>query len=133
MGYRIINGNLYPVGSFPEATLGKKEVNKKQTDSFGQLLKNEINKESNNNVDFKISNHAVKRLQDRNIMLSQKDMENINKGINMAKEKGAKDSVIIYKNIALITNIKNRTIITAVDKETSKENVFTNIDSVVLL
>lgn len=133
MGYRIINGNLYPVGNFPESTLGRKEVNKTQTDSFGQLLKNELNKESNNKVDFKISNHAAKRLQDRNIMLSQKDMENINKGINMAKEKGAKDSVIFYKNIALITNIKNRTIITAIDKDSSKENVFTNIDSVVLL
>ncbi|AEB75816.1 TIGR02530 family flagellar biosynthesis protein [Clostridium botulinum] len=133
MGYRIVNGNLYPVGNFPEATLERKEVNKKQTDSFGQLLKNELNKEPNENFDFKISNHAAKRLQDRNIMLSQKDMENINKGIDLAKEKGAKDSVILYKNIALVTNIKNRTIITAVDKEISKENVFTNIDSVVLL
>ncbi|KEI13177.1 flagellar biosynthesis protein [Clostridium novyi B str. ATCC 27606] len=133
MGYRIINGNLYPVGSFPGAVSSNKETNKKQTNSFGELLKNELNKESNKNVDFKISNHAAKRLQDRNIMLSQKDMENINKGIDLAKEKGAKDSVILYKNIALVTNIKNRTIITAVDKEASKENVFTNIDSVVLL
>lgn len=133
MGYRIINGNLYPVGNFPEVVSSNKETDKKQTNSFGELLKNELNKESNKNVDFKISNHAAKRLQDRNIMLSQKDIENINKGINLAKEKGAKDSVILYKNIALVTNIKNRTIITAVDKETSKENVFTNIDSVVLL
>lgn len=60
-------------------------------------------------------------------------MKNINEGINRASEKGSKDSLIIYKDVALVTSIKNRTIITAVDKESSKGNIFTNIDSVVLL
>jgi hypothetical protein len=35
--------------------------------------------------------------------------------------------------VALITSIKNRTVITAVDKNSAKDNVFTNVDSVVLL
>lgn len=51
----------------------------------------------------------------------------------MASEKGARDSLILYKDVALVASIKNRTIITAVDRDESKGNVFTNIDSVVLL
>ncbi|KGN03409.1 flagellar biosynthesis protein [Clostridium novyi A str. 4570] len=133
MGYRIINGNLYPIGNFPEAITSNQKTKKSQGDSFGELLKSEIQKKSNTEVDFKISNHAAKRLNERNIMLSKKDIENINKGIDIAEEKGSKDSVILYKNMALIASVKNRTIITAVDKESSKGNVFTNIDSVVLL
>lgn len=133
MGYRIINGNLYPIGNFPEAITNNQKIKNSKSDSFGELLKDEIQKKSNKEVDFTISNHAAKRLKERNIMLSKKDMETINKGIDMAKEKGSKDSVILYKNMALVTSIKNRTIITAVDRESSKENIFTNIDSVILL
>ena len=60
-------------------------------------------------------------------------MKSINEGINKAEEKGSKESLILYKDTALVTSIKNRTIITAVDKESSKGNVFTNVDSVVIL
>ena len=56
-----------------------------------------------------------------------------NNGFDLSKEKGAKNAVFIYKDVALIANIKNRTIITAVEKERAENNVFTNIDSVVIL
>jgi flagellar operon protein len=60
-------------------------------------------------------------------------MKNINIGINMAEGKGAKQSLILYKDMALITSIKNRTIITALDKKESEASIITNIDSVVML
>jgi flagellar operon protein len=40
---------------------------------------------------------------------------------------------MIYKDTALIASIENRTIITAVNKDRAKDNIFTNIDSVVIL
>lgn len=129
MGFRVINGKLYPVGNFPQSNNVNQKVNINPSVSFEDILKGEINKNSN----FTISNHAAKRLEDRNISFNEADMKNINKGINMAKDKGSKDSLILYKDIALITSIKNRTIITAVDKNEASGNVFTNIDSVVLL
>lgn len=128
MGYRVINGKLYPIGDFPQSNI-KQIVRNKTNNAFEDILKSKINE----GLDFKISNHAAKRLEDRNIKLTNADMDNINRGINLANEKGAKDSLIIYKDIALVASIKNRTIITAVDKNEDKENVFTNIDSVVLL
>lgn len=128
MAYRVVNGKLYPIGDFPQSNI-KQIVRNKTNNAFEDILKSKINE----GLDFKISNHAAKRLEDRNIKLTNADMDNINRGINLANEKGAKDSLIIYKDIALVASIKNRTIITAVDKNEDKENVFTNIDSVVLL
>ncbi len=128
MSYRVINGKLYSVDDY---TKFSSEVNRKVSDgtSFKEVLSKEINKKDG----FVISNHAAERLKDRNITLNESDMNKINDGINKALEKGASESLILYKDVAFLTSIKNRTIITAVDKESSKGNVFTNIDSVVLL
>ena len=127
----IINGKIYRVKNFSECNFDSLQNNKTKNNKSGfvDVLKNEIEKKDC----FKISNHAKQRLDQRNIRLTKEDMNKINEGINKAKDKGSKDCLILYKNLALITSIKNRTIITAVDKENSKENVFTNIDSVVLL
>lgn len=129
MGYRIINGNFYPVGDFPQGNSRPQQSVSKKSDVFENILKDKMNTKA----DFTISNHAAKRLQDRNIEFNEIDMNNINKGINIASEKGSKDSLIIYKDVALVASVKNRTIITAIDKNENKENVFTNIDSVVML
>lgn len=127
MGFRVVNGKLQMVEDIP--SLAKQNnIQDKNTASFKSILENSIKKES-----FVISNHAASRLQDRNISLNESDMKKINEGINKAEEKGSRDCLILYKDVAMVASIKNRTIITAVDKESSKGNVFTNIDSVVLL
>lgn len=131
MGYRVINGQLFPVDKISNNLYNEsvKSSPKKTNLDFEKILDDSINKNQN----FSISNHAAARIKERNINFSKADMKKINDGINKADEKGAKDCLILYKDVALVTSIKNRTIITAVDKESSNENVFTNIDSVVLL
>lgn len=128
MGYRVINGKLCLIQDFQGYNSSNKKINK-NNNSFKDLLNNKIdNKES-----FFISNHAAERLKERNISFNESDMKNINEGINKAEQKGSKETLILYKDTALVTSIKNRTIITAMAKENSKNNVFTNIDSVVIL
>lgn len=127
MSYRVVNGKLYSIDDFTRSPSETKK-NLKDTD-----FKNILNKELNKDNCFVISNHAAERLRDRNISLNESDMNKINEGINKAVEKGSNESLILYKDLVLVTSIKNRTIITAVDKESSKGNVFTNVDSVVLL
>lgn len=131
MSYRVINGVLYPVGNFPASNENKKQdVSLNGSDkikSFEEVLKSKLKKDES----FNISKHAADRLKD--IRLSSMDMDRINEGINKAFEKGAKKCLILYKDVALVTSIENRTVITAVDGERMKENVFTNIDSVVIL
>ncbi|MCB2288877.1 flagellar biosynthesis protein [Clostridium sp. CS001] len=133
MSYRVINGKLYDAKDFSDFSYGNLQKNRvkdnKEITDFKQILDKQIKKEES----FTISAHAAQRLSSRNITLDHGDMEKINKGINMASEKGAKESLILYKDVILVASIKNRTIITALDKNQSEGNVITNIDSVVLL
>lgn len=128
MGYRVINGKTVLIGEFPYDTSNVNKVTENKTD-FESVLKSQLEREKS----FVLSNHAVERLKDRNISLNEADMKKINEGINKASEKGASESLLLYKDLVLVASIKNRTIITAMGKDSSKGNVFTNIDSVVLL
>jgi len=129
MGYRVINGKLHQIGDFKAYDKATNTETKKTEVSFKDLLEKQINKQES----FVISNHASERLKQRNISFNEADMKIINEGINKAEAKGCQQSLILYKSAALVTSIKNRTIITAVDKESSQGNVFTNIDSVIML
>lgn len=128
MAFRVINGKLYEVGNFPQYdNVNKERISNNPKESFKAILDKEIQSRDS----FKISNHAAERIKDIN--LDDSDMKKINEGINLAEEKGSKNSVLLYKDVALVASIENRTIITAVQKERTKENIFTNIDSVVIL
>ena len=91
------------------------------------VLKETINK----NEGFTVSKHAALRLNEINF--TNEDMKKIEKGFKIAEDKHSKNTVMLYKDVALIASVENRTLITAVDKGRTNENIFTNIDSVVLL
>ena len=82
---------------------------------------------------LKFSAHAQQRLQSRNIDLSQDDIAKMNAMADKAAAKGAKQSLFMMKDVAMVVSIKNRTVITAVDQDSMKENVFTNIDSAAII
>ena len=82
---------------------------------------------------LKISSHAQTRLQSRNIELEAAAWARVMKGVDMAASKGAKESLVLVDDAALVVSVKNRTVITAVDKSSLKDNVFTNIDSAVVV
>jgi flagellar operon protein len=82
---------------------------------------------------LKVSSHAQTRLQSRNIELDAAAWDRVMSGVDKAAAKGAKESLVLVDDAALVVSIKNRTVITAVDKASLKENVFTNIDSAVVV
>lgn len=82
---------------------------------------------------LKFSAHAMQRLQSRNIHLSTEDMARMNAMADKAAEKGAKQSLFMLSDVAMVVSIKNRTVITAVDGDSMRENVFTNIDSAAII
>lgn len=93
-------------------------------DSFESIFQKELEK-------VKFSSHALKRLEERQIQLSDDQMQKISSAVEKAELKGAKDSLVMMDSTAFIVNITNKTVITALPIAESKENVFTNIDSVV--
>jgi flagellar operon protein len=82
---------------------------------------------------LKFSAHAMARLQSRNISLTSSDVSQMNAMADKAAAKGAKNSLFIVRDVAMVVSIKNRTVITAVDSDSMKDNVFTNIDSAAII
>lgn len=102
--------------------------------SFSEILKSKTQIADNNiHGELKFSKHAANRLVDRNISLSNNQLERLNGATRMAEEKGIKDSLVLMDSLAFIVNIPNNTVITALDKSESIDNVFTNIDGAVIV
>lgn len=78
------------------------------------------------------SRHAQERLEARKIMLNDTDLATLQSAVDRAEEKGAKDSLVLLRDMAFIVSVRNRTVVTAMGNEHLKENVFTNIDSAVI-
>lgn len=96
---------------------------------FGELLNKEVGKQQN--VQF--SKHAAQRVQERGIEMTDGLMRDLNNAVEKARAKGAKDVVIIGDNGAFIVNVPNNVVITTMAGTEMKENIFTNIDSAVLM
>ncbi|GAC1404085.1 MAG: TIGR02530 family flagellar biosynthesis protein [Candidatus Velthaea sp.] len=82
---------------------------------------------------LKFSAHALQRLESRKITLTPDDVARMNVMADKAAAKGAKQSLFMMNDVAMVVSIKNRTVITAVDQDSMKENVFTNIDSAAII
>lgn len=96
--------------------------------SFQEVL--EKTKTAEEGQQLRFSKHANQRLQSRNIDLSRAQIERLEQGTSKAREKGIKESLVMVDDLAFIVNIKNNTVITAVND--SDEGVFTNIDGAVI-
>ena len=81
----------------------------------------------------KLSLHAQERLKSRGITLSDSDMKQLAGAVDSVAQKGGKESLIMMGDAALVVSVKNRTVVTAMDRQAMKGNVFTNIDSAVML
>lgn len=127
----VINNNgflnrINNVPGFNNQPVKEKQVQQNQND-FGSILKEKVEQQ-----EVKFSKHAELRLQSRNIQLSDQQKEKINQAVKKAEQKGVKDSLVLMDNMAFVVNVRNKTVITAVNSEELKSNVFTNIDGAVI-
>ncbi len=94
--------------------------------NFADILQKSV--EQNSSVQF--SAHAVKRLEERSLQISPNEIERLNNGVKEVNAKGAKNSLIMVDDTAFVVSVRNKMVITAIDKTQTASNVFTNIDSV---
>lgn len=107
-------------------------VNNNSELNFKQIL-DKVSEERNSLSGVTFSKHANERLLSRNINLSDEQITRLNDGIRQAKEKSINESLVMMDNLAFIVNVKNNTVITAMEQETEDSNVFTNIDGAVIV
>ena len=82
-------------------------------------------------LSVQFTKHANTRLTDRNINLSGDQLERVHGGIVKANMKGIRDSLVLVDDIALVVNVRSRTVITALQQD--NEHVFSNIDGAVIV
>lgn len=80
-----------------------------------------------------LSTHAMRRLQERNLSLDKEEYAKIQSAIDKLKLKGGQDSLVITSKAAYIVDVPKNTIVTAIDKDSIGDNVFTKIDSTILM
>lgn len=82
---------------------------------------------------LQLSQHAETRIRSRAIPWNEQLEKRISDGIRVAESKGSREALILADDVAVIANVRSKTVITAMDKSQMKDRVFTNIDSTVLV
>ena len=95
---------------------------------FSELLQRAADRTS---VPF--STHAAQRVQERGIQMTDSLLGDLNQAVQKARDKGARDVVVIGQSGAFIVNIPNNVVVTTMSGTEMKDNIFTNIDSAVLM
>jgi flagellar operon protein len=123
----LLNQALGPMGPLGPG-VGSRPAAPSTGPSFGSVMADKLAAPS-----LKLSAHAQQRLNSRHIQLDAQDWQRIQEGVERAAAKGAREALVLSEKAALVVSVRNRTVITAVDPATLKENVFTNIDSAVIV
>ncbi len=100
--------------------------------TFGKILEDQLAAQAAQ-AGVKFSGHAQTRMASRHISFSGDDLAKLGSAITRAASKGARESLMLMDQAALVVSVPNRTVITAVDKGSLKENIFTNIDSAMIV
>ncbi|MBS3970089.1 MAG: hypothetical protein KGZ94_08245 [Clostridia bacterium] len=97
---------------------------------FQNILHSQLGQADNQ---LKFSAHAKQRMVQSGLEFEPSQLEKIARAVETASQKGSKESLVLTDNAALVISVKNNTVITVVESERMKENVFTNIDSAVII
>lgn len=124
-----VGGSQPPVRPLTKTDKSGSKESDKTANKFSDFLQNELL--GNHSITF--SKHATERLQSRNINFDPEQLKKIEAGMALASAKGVKESFMLVEDVCLIVDVNSSTVITALDKNESKEYVFTNIDGAVLL
>lgn len=120
---------LSPVASPATLETARGRPSVSSQSGFAQTLAKELSQTSST---VRFSNHAQQRLASRGISLSNDDLQRIGGALDSAASKGARESLVLMDRLALVVNVPERTVITAMSTDNMESHVFTNIDSAVV-
>ena len=119
-----------PILPVDNSSLTQRKTNHNTTATTGASFA-DIMQKASQRVTF--SSHALQRMESRNLNFSEKDLQKLDDTVTKMAQKGARESLIYMNDMALVVSVANRTVITAMDGNSAKENIFTNIDSAAIL
>jgi len=93
----------------------------------------ELEKARTRPEELRFSAHALERMAQRGIELSQAELERIQGAVGTAASKGSRSSLVLLNERAFVISVANRTVITALEGDALKDQIVTQIDSAVIL
>lgn len=82
---------------------------------------------------IRFTKHADARLAQRDIRLTDEQMTRLEEGTKKASDKGIRESLVLVDDLAFIVNTDKKMVITAIDQNSSEDNIYTNIDGAVII
>ena len=132
--YLALRNQISVTTGSPAASIPSTQVNapaQSGESEFAAALKTKL-AEKQSGVEF--SKHAIQRLEERSIDLEQGNtLERLNKGIEIAADKGSNETLVLVDSTAFVVSVRNNKVITTLSNEDLRGNIFTNIDSTVII
>lgn len=100
-----------------------------QGSDFGALLQQKL--DEGKGIAF--SKHARERVEQRGLEVTTSLLDRLADSVQKAQAKGAQTILALDGGQAFIINVPTSRVITAMDQNEMKENIFTNIDGAVIL
>lgn len=131
-----INGNYYRLNdAIIRQTERLNSTSKNQTVNDSQKtetsFKDLLDQQIKNTVTF--TKHASIRKEQRNIEVTDSDLEKLGDACDKAQEKGIGNALIMMENSAFIVNAADKRVITVMDKNEMKNKLFSDIDGAVFI
>jgi flagellar operon protein len=127
--YTPVTTGLPQLQKAPQAPSAEETGGARGKLSFREALEAQLQKNSK----LSFSKHAVNRVVERNLELSEDSLSRLNEGARLAGEKKLEEPLILVDRTAFLVNLKHNKVITTVDANELKGNVFTNIDGTVII
>jgi flagellar operon protein len=105
-----------------------------KTSTSGTSFREQLNKlQSETKDELSFSKHAARRLEERNIEMSDSLMDDLQSAVDEARKKGARDVAVIGRQGIFIVNVPNNVVVTTMAEDDMKNKTLTNIDSAVFM
>lgn len=122
------------VSSFTGTSAESGKTESPENSGFAKELKAQLAEQERTKQGVVFSKHAMERIEERQIDLdSENTLERLNKAVELAGEKGSNDALVMIGSNAFIVSVKNNKVITTMSADDMQGNIFTNIDSTVIM
>lgn len=128
----ILIPNVSKIPSSKKVNVDNRIDSQKSGEEFKSLLKDQV-AQTKKEHGINLSTHAAKRLHERNLTMDSDEFYKLKDAMVKLRSKGGQDSLVITDKAAYIVDVPNNKIVTAIDKGSITDNVFTKIDSTVIV
>ncbi|WP_305043275.1 TIGR02530 family flagellar biosynthesis protein [Geoalkalibacter sp.] len=125
--FTLYSPPVYPVSPQPPPA-ARRAPGKPLGPSFDEVLRGQLK----GKPELQFSRHALARMESRGISFGPAELGRIESAVQSVQAKGGRDSLVLLDGNALVVSVKNATVVTVVDQDSLRNNVFTNIDSAVI-